>query len=209
MFNPAAYSKIKSEIPKEVKILAATKSKPPRDIIEAVKAGIKLIGENYVQEASEKYKLLNKLFEQESIEFHLIGHLQTNKVQEAIKIFDCIQTLDSEKLAIKLDKECRRLNKKIKVMIEINFGEESKSGIKLENLDKLIKRVRGLSNLNLVGLMSIPPIGKEETCFKKIQELKNQYNLQELSIGMSSDYLTAIKNGSTLIRLGTILFGER
>jgi pyridoxal phosphate enzyme (YggS family) len=178
------------------------------DIKEAIYFGIKIIGENYVQEASGKYKILNQLFKHEKIEFHLIGHLQSNKVQEAIKIFDCIESLDSEKLAIKINKECKKLNRVIEVMIEINFNEENKSGISLENLDLLIKKVKELTNLKLIGLMSIPHIGKEEICFKKMQELKEKYAFEELSMGMSEDYSIAIKNGSTIIRLGKILFGE-
>jgi pyridoxal phosphate enzyme (YggS family) len=209
MFNLQAYQEIKSEIPENIKILAATKTKSIEDIKQAVLAGIRIIGENYVQEAEEKHALLKDFFKQNNVSFHLIGHLQSNKVQEAIKIFDCIQTIDSEKLAVKIDKECRRANKTIKVMIEINFDEENKSGIKLENLNQLAQKIKELSNLRLIGLMAIPPIGQEENCFKKMNELKKQYNFQELSMGMSNDYLTAIKNGSTIIRLGTILLGNR
>jgi pyridoxal phosphate enzyme (YggS family) len=209
MFNKEEYKKIKSEIPENVKILAATKTKLINDITEAIDSGIKIIGENYVQEAEEKYEKLNSLFKEKNISFHFIGHLQSNKAKDAIKIFDCIETIDSKKLAEKINNFCKKISKKIDVMIEINFNERKKSGIKISELDSLIHKIGTFQNLNLIGLMSIPPIRKEEICFKKMKELKEKYNLKELSIGMSSDYKIAIENGSTIIRLGTILFGKR
>jgi pyridoxal phosphate enzyme (YggS family) len=208
MFNKESYSKIKSEIPNKIKILAASKTKTSEDIKEAIESGINIIGENYVQEAEEKYKFLKEYFKEKNIEFHLIGHLQSNKVKKAVEIFNCIQTLDSLKLAKKLNEEAKNLNKTLKVFIEINF-EQQKSGISPEELPNLIKEVQSLPNLNLQGLMTIPPINQEHQTYKKMQDLKNQFSLKELSIGMSSDYKLAIENGSTLIRLGTILFGKR
>jgi pyridoxal phosphate enzyme (YggS family) len=208
MFNKEAYERIAKEVSPNVKILAATKTKPTKDIQEAIKSGIKIIGENYVQEAEEKYKELKEFFKENNVSFHLIGHLQSNKAKIAAAIFDCVQTIDSLKLAKKLDSACKELDKTIDVFIEINF-EEQKSGIKIGNLDELISQLKNLQNLNLLGFMVIPPLGKEKECFSKLKELKEKYNLEELSIGMSSDYLSAIESGSTLIRLGTALFGER
>lgn len=209
MFNKEAFEKIKSEIPNSVKILGVTKNKPIEDIGEAINSGIKIIGENYIQEAEEKYGRLNPLFKKENVSFHLIGHLQSNKVKTAVRIFDCIETIDSLKLAELINKFCRGLNKKIEVMIEINFDENQKSGIKIEELNFFVDKIRNFQNLNLIGLMCIPQIGKEKECFEKMKELKEEYNLKELSMGMSSDYKIAIENGATIIRLGTILFGER
>lgn len=209
MFNKEVYEKIKYEIPLEVKILGVTKTKSVEETVEAINSGIKIIGENYVQEAEEKHEKLKDLFKGKNVSFHLIGHLQSNKVKTAVEIFDCIETIDSIKLAELINKVCNELNKKIDVMIEINFDENQKSGINSEGLNFFIEKIRNLQNLNLVGLMCIPPIGKEKECFEKMKELKEKYNLGELSIGMSSDYKIAIENGATIIRLGKILFGER
>ncbi|OGJ12985.1 YggS family pyridoxal phosphate enzyme [Candidatus Pacearchaeota archaeon RBG_19FT_COMBO_34_9] len=209
MFNKKEYKKIKTEIPESVKILAATKTKPAEDITEAINLGVKIIGENYVQEAEEKYEKLKDLFKEKRVSFHLIGHLQTNKIKEAVRIFDCIETVDSERLAEKINKICNDLDKNIDIMIEINFEESQKSGITIEEIDSLIKKIKTFQNLNLIGFMAIPGIGKEKECFEKMKELKEKYNIKELSMGMSSDYKTAIGNGATIIRLGTILFGGR
>lgn len=209
MFNQKAYEKIKAEIPSNIKILAATKTRVIEEIYQAINSGVKIIGENYVQEAEEKYEKLKDLFRERKISFHLIGHLQSKKAKRAVKIFDCIETVDSIKLAEKVNNICRELNKRIDVMIEINFNENQKSGIQIPEIGLFINKIKNLQNINLVGLMCIPPIGKEEECFKKMKELKDEYKLKELSIGMSSDYNLAINNGSTIIRLGTILFGER
>jgi pyridoxal phosphate enzyme (YggS family) len=209
MFNKEAYERIKIEIPKEVKILAATKTKSAEDVIEAINSGIKIIGENYVQEAEERYGKLKELFKEKMISFHLIGHLQSKKARKATEIFDCIQSVDSIKLAEKINNASKELNKKIDIMIEINFEEIQKSGVLTSELNPLIEKVKNLQNLNLIGFMCIPKIGKEEETYQKMKELKEKYNLKELSIGMSSDYKTAINYGSTIIRLGTILFGER
>jgi pyridoxal phosphate enzyme (YggS family) len=209
MFEKEVYEQLKKEIPSSVTILAATKTKPIEDIKAAVEAGITNIGENYVQEAQEKYQLLKDYFKEKNISFHLIGHLQSNKAKIAASIFDCIQSLDSIKLANILNIQAEKLNKNIRVFIEVNFEEEQKSGININELDNLINHTKKLKNLQLLGLMTIPPIGKELECFKILKELKEKYNFQELSIGMSNDYLQAIENGSTMIRLGTKLFGKR
>ncbi len=209
MFNQSAYEKIKSEIQKDIRILAATKTKSIEDITEALNSGIKIIGENYVQEAEEKHGKLKELFKERNVSFHLIGHLQSNKIKDAVKIFDCIETVDSIKLAEKINKICSELNKKIDIMLEVNFNEKQKSGIQISELNKLIGKIKNLNNINLIGLMCIPLIKEEKKCFEKMKELKEKYNLKELSMGMSSDYKLAIEYDSTIIRLGKVLFGER
>jgi len=209
MFNKEAYERIKAEIPLELKILAVAKTKPVEEIIEAINSGMNIIGENYVQEAEEKYEKLKDFFKEKNISFHLIGHLQSKKVRKAAEIFDCIESIDSIKLAEKINNVCKELNRKMDIMIEVNFGEEQKSGVLISELNSLTEKIKGLQNINLVGLMCIPPIGKEGETYKKMKEFKERYNLKELSMGMSSDYKTAINHGSTIIRLGTILFGER
>lgn len=208
MFDKNKYKEILGAIPNNVKIVGVTKTKTIKDIKEAIDGRIKIIAENYVQEAELKYKELKDLFKKENIEFHLIGHLQSNKAKKAAEIFDCIETLASIKTANILDKECHKINKILKIMIEVNLGEEQKSGIKEQDLDNFIKQIKEMKNLQLIGLMAIPkPL--DLSAFKKMKELKEKYNLQELSMGMSQDYKEAINFGSTMIRLGTILFGER
>jgi len=209
MFNKEVYEGIRSEIPLPVKILGVTKNKSIEEMIEAINSGIKILGENYIQEAEEKYEKLKELFQKRDISFHLIGHLQSNKVKTAVRIFDCIETLDSLKLAEKINSYCKKLNKKIDVMIEINFDENKKSGIGAEELSSFLKEIHNFQNLNLIGLMCIPKIGAGEEYFEKMKELKEKYCLKELSMGMSSDYKIAVEKGATIIRLGRILFGER
>jgi hypothetical protein len=208
MFDNKQYSRIKSSIPKEIKIVGVTKNKTSQDIIAAINSGIKIIGENYIQEAEIKYQEMKEVLKNKSAEFHLIGHLQTNKINEAVKIFDCIQTVDSIKKAEKINEACKKIEKQINVMIQINSGEEQKSGIKKEELITLINKIKELKNLRLIGLMTIPK-PNDETAFQEMNLLKNKFKLRELSMGMSKDYNQAIKEGSTMIRLGTILFGER
>lgn len=209
MFNKKELDNIRKELPEKAKIMGVTKTKPVGDIIKAVNSGIKIIGENYIQEAEPKYEKLRGLFKENKVSFHLIGHLQSNKAKKAVEIFNCIETIDSLKLAEKINNVCENLNKKIDIMIEINFNENLKSGIRISKINYLINMVKKLQNLNLIGFMCIPPINKEKECFGKMKELKEEYKVRELSMGMSSDYKIAIENGATIIRLGRILFGER
>jgi pyridoxal phosphate enzyme (YggS family) len=209
MFNKEKYLEIKKELPASVRVLAATKTKPKEEILNALESGIKFFGENYVQEAEEKYSsLLGQLCDC-GAELHLIGHLQSNKVNKAVELFDCIQTIDSIKIARKINEACKQKGKKINGMIEINFGEEQKSGAKEEIIEELMREIKTLGNINLTGLMCVPPIGREKECFSRMLELKQKFNLNELSMGMSNDYKLAAQYGATIIRLGTILFGER
>jgi len=209
MFNGQNYSKISSELAIfGTKILAATKTKGKEEVLAAFEGGIRLFGENYVLEAYEKYlPLLNKLHSAGG-ELHLIGHLQSNKAKKAVELFDCIETIDSIKIASKVNLAAQEQNKIMKVMIEVNF-EEKKAGVSLGEAIILAQKIHELSNLKLIGLMCIPKIGEEESAFSKMQKLKQTIGVSELSMGMSGDYMLAAKHGATIVRLGTILFGER
>ena len=165
-------------------------------------------GENKVQEAIEKWsevKLSNN-----DIRLHLIGGLQTNKVKSAVKLFDYIHSVDSEKLAKKISDEQQKQNKKVKVFIQVNIGdEEQKSGINKSSLTQLYSYCKAI-DLNVVGLMCIPPLEKSsDIFFKEMSALNENLNLNELSMGMSSDYLEAIKNSATYLRIGSNIFGKR
>ena len=165
-------------------------------------------GENKVQEAIEKWtdvKSNNK-----NIKLHLIGGLQTNKVKSAVKLFDFIHSVDSEKLAKKISDEQKKQKKELKIFIQVNIGDEQqKSGINKSLVSDLYKYCKSL-NLNVVGLMCIPPLEKPSDIFFKEMSILNQdLNLNELSMGMSSDYLDAIKNSATYVRIGSDIFGAR
>jgi PLP dependent protein len=192
--------KLKEGIDKEITIIAASKTFPLEDILSCKQAGISDFGENYTQEAEEKLPKINE------IKKHFIGHLQSNKVKKAVEIFDVIQTIDSFELADKINKEAIKANKIVEVLIEVNFAkEETKSGIYPSSVFDLIKQIRELKSLNLIGLMSMA----QKEYFKEIKELFDKTGLEYLSMGMSNDYLEAIKNGSNMVRLGRVIFGER
>lgn len=193
-----------------LKILAATKSQPYNCIDICVQYGIEDIGENRVQEAEIKFNLSKKKYNK-----HMIGHLQKNKVKKAVKIFDVIQSVDSVDLARKIS-SYSELEKtgRYKVFLQVNISsEDQKYGINYDRADELIEYVKNSSSLELQGLMGISKfniseveIGRE---FAKLRKLKEKYNLHDLSIGMSNDYKIAIEEGSTMIRLGSAIFGER
>jgi pyridoxal phosphate enzyme (YggS family) len=195
--------------PHSIKILAASKNQPVTRIREALDLGHRIFGENRVQEARKKWNLLKEEFP--DIELHLIGHLQTNKVKEAVKLFDVIQTLDSVKLAEKLTQEELRQNKKLRYFIEINMGEEiQKSGVMVSQAHQFIATIRENYPLNLVGVMCIPPSKTDPVpFFKKLVQIAKQHGLDEVSMGMSEDFQAAIACGATLVRIGEALFGNR
>ena len=170
--------------------------------------GHKDFGENKVQEAVEKWTEVKS--NNNSIKLHLIGKLQTNKVKYVLKLFDYIHSLDSKKLAQKIADEQLKLSKKIKIFVQVNIGsEEQKSGVSVEELNELYQFSVSL-NLDIIGLMCIPPEGKDPNdYFKKLNLLKNKLGLSELSMGMSSDYISAINNNSTYLRIGSEIFGKR
>ena len=193
----------------EVKILAVTKSFSYHFINISIQQGIENIGENRVQEAEEKFEYCDGKFTK-----HMIGHLQKNKVKKAVKLFDIIQSVDSINLARKISKSSEDKKNPYEVFIQVNISSENqKFGIDYIKADELIEYVKKSSNLKLQGLMGISSFNSTEAEkgkeFEKLRILKEKYNLQDLSIGMSNDYKIAIEEGSTMIRLGRAIFGER
>ena len=203
--------------PRGIKLLAASKSQGVSRIREAIEAGIRLFGENYVQEAKAKREEIK-----EPVEWHMIGHLQRNKVKVALELFDLIESLDNAELARELDKEGKKRGKTVRAFVEVNLGgEESKSGIPKEKVVALLQEVGKLSHLRIEGLMVVPPFreNSEEVrpYFRALRELQTELmalkitnvDLQELSMGMTHDYPVAIEEGATLVRIGTAIFGPR
>ena len=190
------------------KIIAVSKTFKLEHIEPLIKFGHENFGENKVQEALEKWTEIKK--EKKNIKLHLIGKLQSNKVKNALRIFDYIHSLDNEKLANKISQYQKENNINRKLFIQINIGnEEQKSGIDENNIDNFYDYCKNL-NLNIIGIMCIPPLNiNTESYFKKMQLIKNRLKLDELSMGMSSDYLTAVKFDASYIRLGSSIFGQR
>ena len=186
-------------------IIAVSKTFKLDHIIHLIQHGHTHYGENKVQEAVEKWQNLKN--KNDNLQLHLIGKLQTNKVKFAVKLFDYIHSLDSEKLARKI---ASFENKNLKLFIQVNIGnEEQKSGISVNQLIDFYNFCKDLK-LNIVGLMCIPPIHDDSVkYFKKMLDLKQKHNLNELSMGMSSDYLDALQHGSTFLRIGSDIFGKR
>ena len=202
---------------RQVKLLAASKAQSVAAIRAAIDAGITLIGENYVQEAEQKKRQIST-----PIEWHMIGHLQRNKVKAALEIFDVIESLDSVALARELDKEGRRRGKIIRALVEVNLaGEQTKSGVAEQRVAALLQEAGGLANLRIEGLMTVPPFKDDleevRPYFRALRELKDrlsalslpQIRLNELSMGMTHDFTVAIEEGATIVRIGTALFGPR
>ena len=189
-------------------IIAVSKTFKIEYISNLIDHGHLHFGENKVQEAVEKWEKLKEI--RKDLKLHLIGKLQTNKVKFAIKLFDYIHSLDNEKLAIKISSAQKSLSRDVKLFIQVNIGdEEQKSGIKEKDLFEFYKFCLDLK-LNVIGLMCIPPMDKNSNLyFKKMLELKNELKLNELSMGMSSDYLNALDFGSTYLRIGSEIFGQR
>ena len=208
--NNKNYSKIKSLLTnyKDTKLLIVSKNRSVTDIESLMKDGANLFGENRVQEAKSKFT--NDLLKY-NFKLHLIGPLQSNKAEDALTIFDTIQTIDRYKLIDTISKLKEKKTFKTKSFyIQINIGEEKqKSGVLLNELENLYNYSLE-KNLNIVGLMCIPPFNEDSNkYFKKMNELNNELNLKEISMGMSSDYLNAIEYGSTFVRIGSSIFGER
>ena len=202
---------IKQEIAnkKNVKLVAVTKTFPISHILPVINEGHNDFGENKVQEAIEKWTTIKQDFPK--IKLHLIGKLQTNKVKFVLPLFDYIHSLDSVKLANKIAEEQVKKNFKPKIFIQINIGEETqKGGIEVSNLQSFYKKCVEELELNIIGLMCIPPFEKDtKPYFIKMRELSKNLNLKDISMGMSDDYLEAIKQGSTFIRIGSKIFGSR
>ena len=194
---------------KNVEIIAISKRQPLEKLVAALNIGHKIFGENQVQETLSKWPILKKNFQ--NIELHLVGPLQSNKVKDAISIFDFIQTVDREKIAKALKEEEENLKKKISYMIQINTGKEpQKSGVMPDDADDFFKYCKEDLKLNIQGLMCIPPYGEDSSIhFAYLRKKNLEYKLPYLSMGMSEDYEKAITFGATHIRIGTAIFGER
>ena len=191
------------------KIIVVTKTFPLDKIIPLLKNGHIHYGENKIQEAEDKWNETKNHYK--NLKLHMIGKLQTNKAKKAVKLFDYIHSLDNEKLAVKLSHYQEELSKKIKLFIQVNLGnEKKKSGLMLNELNHFYNFCTKELSLNVIGLMCLPPIdSNSEKYFKLLKKTTETLNLNELSMGMSSDFEQAILNGSTYLRLGTMILGKR
>ena len=192
----------------DVKLVAVSKTFPAEFVDEAIAAGITDIGENRVQEARDKKPLVRG-----SVRWHLIGHLQTNKSKDAVKLFDVIEAVDSFDLAEKLAHAAEGQGKAIDVMLQVNIGDEpQKSGLPRGDVDAVAKQITALASLRLIGLMAIPPVGTPDESrpyFRGLRSMRDALGLKELSMGMSEDFEAAIEEGSTMVRVGRAIFGSR
>jgi len=208
-------------IPDDIALMAVCKTFPAEAIKEAYAAGQRLFGENRVQEFAEKYPAVAAL---PDARFHMIGHLQSNKAAKAAEIFHAVDSIDSAKLAQRLNDAAQKLNKTLDVLIEINVGgEDTKSGLSPDSpeIDAILRRAPSCPNLRIRGLMTVPPFTDDpegaRPYFRKLRELRNRLaarkypnlTLDTLSMGMSHDFEVALEEGSTCVRLGTAIFGER
>ena len=196
------------KINNQTKIIAVSKTFGVDKILPLIHHGHTDFGENKVQEAVDKWTELKK--ENPNVKLHMIGKLQTNKVKYAVKLFDYIHSVDNEKLARKISEEDRKINKKTKIFIQVNIGEEDqKSGVSKTEIYKLVTYCKD-TKLDVIGLMCIPPLGKDSTLyFEEMTKLNKDFGFSELSMGMSSDYLKASENSATYIRIGSSIFGKR
>ncbi|MDF2566621.1 MAG: YggS family pyridoxal phosphate-dependent enzyme [Oscillospiraceae bacterium] len=212
--NVAEAAEQSSRSTEDIKIMAVTKTVPFEQVNIAISQGISLLGENRVQELISKYDFYN--VKQDNI--HFIGHLQTNKIKYIIDKVCMVESVDSIKLAEELNKQAKKHNKMLDVLIEVNIGQElSKSGVGPEDLEEFLKNLSTFESLSIQGLMTIPPVEKNDYFFSKMHQLfvdikdKNvdNVNMSVLSMGMSADYEKAIKHGSNIVRIGTAMFGTR
>jgi len=193
----------------EPKVIAVTKTFPINRIIPLLDSGHLHFGENKIQEAEVKWSAIREKYK--GLQLHMLGKLQTNKVKKAVAFFDYIHSLDSPKIAEKINVFQKELNRKIKLFIQVNVGEESqKSGILLSNIDKFYNYCTKELSLDVIGLMCLPPINEDPNkYFNILKQRSTNLSLKDLSMGMSVDYEKAIINGATYLRLGTAIFGER
>jgi len=208
---------ILAELPPGVELVAAAKTKSPAEVLEAIEAGVKIIGENYVQEAQAAFAAVGR-----KAQWHYIGHLQSNKVKKAVEIFDLIETVDSIDLAREIDKRSGAIGKVLPILIEINSGEEDqKTGVRPAEAEALLRAVVVLPNIRVRGLMTMGPFeGDPEDSrpyFKRTREIFETMKtldlpgleMHYLSMGMTNSYRVAIEEGANLVRLGTKIFGSR
>ncbi len=205
------------ELPQGVQLEMATKTRGVEEVLEAINAGGTIVGENYVQEAADKFAVIG-----DKTKWHLIGHLQRNKASRAVRIFDMIETVDSLALAREIDRRCASIGKTMPVLIEVNSGREAqKSGVMPEDTEKLIEQISSLENVAVMGLMTIGPLLHEaeklRPYFRATKELFDRIKekglphveMKYLSMGMTSSYKVAIAEGANIVRIGTLIFGER
>jgi pyridoxal phosphate enzyme (YggS family) len=205
------------ELPARVELVAAAKARTAEEILEAIEAGVKIVGENYVQEAQAAFKVIGN-----RAKWHFIGHLQKNKVKKTVKIFDMIETVDSKDLAVEIDKICAQENKVMPVLVEINSGwEKQKFGVVPEEAEGLIKELSRLRNISVMGLMTMGPYaGNPELARPYFRETKRLFDntgalglarvqMKYLSMGMTNSYRIAIEEGANVVRIGSKIFGER
>ena len=189
----------------EVTLVAVSKTKPAAMIDDAIAAGVTEVGENRVQEARDKKPVVRG-----SARWHLIGHLQSNKAKDAVRLFDVIQTIDSVELAEKVARAAASAGKVQEVLIEVNIGNEpQKSGAAPADVERLARSIGSIDALRLRGLMAIPPAEDARRWFRDVRALRDAAGLPELSMGMTEDFETAIEEGATIIRVGRAIFGER
>ena len=196
------------DISPQPKVIAVSKTFKIDTILPLIEYGHLDFGENKVQEAIDKWTEIKS--KRNDLKLHMIGKLQTNKVKLAVKLFDYIHSVDNEKLARKIAEEQLKINRNIKIFLQVNIGnEDQKSGIDKNNLNKLVSYCKEV-NLDLIGLMCIPPVDIDpEVYFNTMKELNESLGFTELSMGMSSDFLKAIENSSTYVRIGSSIFGQR
>ncbi|MBC8476775.1 MAG: YggS family pyridoxal phosphate-dependent enzyme [Dehalococcoidia bacterium] len=208
---------ILSELPEDVQLMAAAKTRTPAEILEAVDAGVQIIGENYVQEAERAHAAVGH-----RAKWHFIGHLQRNKVKKAVRLFDMIETVDSYEIAREIDKRCAEIGKVMPVLMEVNIGKEpQKSGVLPENTEQLVKDISALPNVRVMGLMTMGPLSENpedsrpyfvamKKLFDRMRALKlPNVEMKYLSMGMTSSYRIAPGEGANIVRIGTKIFGER
>ncbi|MGB9695465.1 MAG: YggS family pyridoxal phosphate-dependent enzyme [Caldisericaceae bacterium] len=206
-----------SEIPNNVLLLAAVKGTSASEVNEAIDAGIRAIGENYLQDAISKFDAVGH-----SVEWHFIGHIQERKIKKIVEMFDLIETVDSYKLALEIDRQCKIASKKMPIFIEVNSAKEpQKSGVLPEEVKDLVEEISKLGNVDIQGLMTMGPAGKTgediRPYFKLTRNLFESINkacspvvrMKYLSMGMSDSYKVAIEEGANIVRIGTLIFGPR
>ncbi len=210
-------NQVLGELPDGVQLVAAAKTRQPEEIMEAVEAGVKIVGENYVQEAERAHEIVG-----DSVKWHFIGHLQKNKVKRAVRIFDMIETVDSVEIAREIDKRCAQIGKIMPVLIEVNSGwEKQKSGVLPEGVEQLAEEISAFQNIRVIGLMTMghrfgnpedsrPYFVETRKIFEKIKKFNlPNVDMKYLSMGMTNSYKVAIEEGANIVRLGNKIFGYR
>ncbi len=205
------------ELPDGVELVGAAKGRTAREIEEAIDAGLEIVGENYIQETLPVQNRVSR-----DVEWHFIGHLQRNKVKQAVGIFDMIESLDSLRLAEEIDRRCERIDKVMPVLVEVNSGrEEQKFGVLPEDVEELVRKASTLPNIKIMGLMTMGPrfgnpedsrpyFIKTREIFEKIKRLNlPNVEMRYLSMGMTNSYRVALEEGANMLRIGTKVFGER